>query len=145
VPWLSAVRASSVLVVCGSLDPGARQQLVVLGRAGLDGVTVVTSPADVNRPVAARAAEAMAATLAAETHELLDAQRPDVVVVLGGDTTAGVLGDAVIAVTGLLAPGTPVGRWLDGTGPIVVTRSGSFGESSALHDLLVLMLRGAFG
>lgn len=128
--------ASSVVVVCGTLDAGAREQLAVARAAGLAGLTVVASPSDVARPVPDLVAEAMGRALAAEAREVVAAHHPDVLVILGGDTTAAVLGDAAITVTGLVAPGTPIGRRLDGTGPAVVTRSGSFGDANALLDLV---------
>ena len=55
---------------------------------------------------------------------------------VGGDTAAAVLGPEPLLVGGTLAPGTPWARPLDGAGPLVVTRAGSFGTRSSLAELV---------
>jgi len=140
-----------VLVVCGSLHAAARRQIEVLARAGavvvelagnLDvaaaglaaGRTVVlVTPTRAIRPVTDDAARAMASAIAAAVAHLGIAPL-GTLVVIGGDTAAAVLGDGPRLAGGMLAPGTP---WspADG-GPLVVTRSGAFGDDDALVDLL---------
>ena len=57
-------------------------------------------------------------------------------VVVGGDTAAAVLGDEPMVVGGTLAPGVPWSRRADGSGPLVVTKAGGFGHPTTLVDLL---------
>ena len=59
-----------------------------------------------------------------------------VLVVLGGDTAAAVLGDEPMVVGGTLAPGVPWSRRADGSGPLVITKAGGFGHPTTLVDLL---------
>jgi hypothetical protein len=47
-----------------------------------------------------------------------------------------VLGDAPSLAFAPVRPGAPASRRADGTGPIYVTRSGSFGDEDALVDLV---------
>lgn len=136
------IDACSVLVVCGSLDAGARAQLDRLHAAGRRDVFVVASADDVRRPLPDDVAESMAVALAAEARQVIGGQRLDVVVVLGGDTTAAVIGDVPMSAHGLVAPGTAISRRADGTGPWFVTRSGSFGGRDALRDLVTSMIDG---
>ena len=48
--------------------------------------------------------------------------------IVGGDTAAAVLGDGVHVAGGTVAPGIPWARRADGTGPLVVTKAGGFGD-----------------
>ena len=57
-------------------------------------------------------------------------------VVLGGDTAAAVLGDEPMVVGGTLAPGVPWSQRADGSGPLVITKAGGFGHRTTLVDLL---------
>jgi uncharacterized protein YgbK (DUF1537 family) len=60
-----------------------------------------------------------------------------VVVVVGGETAAALLGDRPMAVIGTMAPGVACSSPLaDPDGPLVVTRPGGFGGPHALVDLL---------
>ena len=59
-----------------------------------------------------------------------------VLVIVGGDTAAAVLGDEPLIAGGTLAPGVPWARRGDGRGPLVVTKAGGFGHATTLVDLL---------
>jgi uncharacterized protein YgbK (DUF1537 family) len=126
-----------VLVVCGSLHPVARAQLDTL-RADERGhdVTVLSSPQPDRGSVAAHDAERVAAELGAAARELLASGRFDVLIVLGGDTAAAVLGDDPVVVGGTLTAGVPWSRRGDGSGPLLVTKAGGFGGPSTLVELL---------
>ena len=81
-------------------------------------------------------AQAVAEQLAATAADLAATAAVGTLVVLGGDTAAAVLGPAPLLVGGTLAAGTPWARRPDGTGPLVVTRAGSFGTRSSLAELV---------
>jgi uncharacterized protein YgbK (DUF1537 family) len=123
-----------VLVVCGSLHATARAQLDALGWRS--DVTVVSSPLPADPVVADADAARMAADLGAAARKLLDRRPFGVVVIIGGDTAAAVLGDEPLVVGGTLAPGVPWSRRVDGDGPLVVTKAGGFGHRDTLVDLL---------
>jgi D-threonate/D-erythronate kinase len=122
------------LVVCGSVHPSARTQLA---RLAASGVVIVTTPLLSNglSTVDARAAARTAESLGTAARTLIARMGCATVITIGGDTTAAVIGDAPVLVGGSLAPGTPWGRQrLDG--PLLVSRSGGFGDPDALVDLL---------
>ena len=79
------------LVVCGSLHPLARTQVAAV--RDVAGVTVLSSPVPDRPSVTGPDADRAAAALAAAAHELLATGRFGVVVIVGGDTAAAVLGD----------------------------------------------------
>jgi uncharacterized protein YgbK (DUF1537 family) len=119
-----------VVVVCGSLHPAARAELAQLPPS----VRVLTTPASaVLDPL--EAARGLRDRL-----DGLDGPsgpgRVGTLVVVGGDTAAVVLGDGPLAVGGLMAPGVPWARRPDGTGPLVITRSGGFHGPAALTAVL---------
>ena len=78
----------------------------------------------------------MAAELGAAARDLLATRPFGVLVVLGGDTAAAVLGDEPMVVGGTLAPGVPWSQRADGSGPLVITKAGGFGHPTTLVDLL---------
>ncbi len=135
------VGTGEILVVCGSLHPRARAQLDRLAQERMEAVTVVASPEPAARPVIETEALAAASRLAGYTRRLIDSTRPAAVVVIGGDTAAALLGDGPRIVGGTVVPGAPWSRPLDGRGPLVVTRAGSFGVGDALVELIA-RLRG---
>jgi uncharacterized protein YgbK (DUF1537 family) len=72
--------------------------------------------------------------------------RADVLVLVGGDTAAAVLGDAPRSVGGYAALGMPWSRAVEsrgtsgevrGEGPLVITKAGSFGTVESLVEVLV--------
>ena len=132
--WGGGPLARPALVAVGSLHPVARGQLLALREAWLPGVVVVAT-APVDGPVDAAAAERAAAALAEEVRALT-AGGVATLVLVGGDTAAAVLGDAVHMAGGTVAPGIPWARRADGTGPLVVTKAGGFGSRDTLVDLL---------
>ena len=143
------------LVVCGSANPVARAQLAALAggsttiakdaASALSALaarrdTILATPVPSGRVDAGRA-DAEAARLGAQVAEVAaKAAGLAVIVVIGGDTAAMVLGKAPVRVLGSVAPGT---AWL--VSPRyrlpVVTRAGGFGDERALVDLLWGTLR----
>jgi uncharacterized protein YgbK (DUF1537 family) len=142
-------------IVCGSANPVARRQLAV---AADRGTTIAKDAASAISALAARRdtilatpipdgsvdssrADAEAARFAAEVEEVAEkAAGLAVIVVIGGDTAAAVLGSAPVRVLGSVAPGT---AWV--VSPRyrrpVVTRAGGFGDERAIADLLWGTLR----
>lgn len=144
-------RQVDALVAAGAtrieLDP--RQALApdALGAASTGAVVVLVCRAPSNPSIDAGAAEAAAAVLAAGAHHALTARTFGTLVVIGGDTAAAVLGDAVVEVGGVLAPGIPWSRCVEprpgaapgalrAVGPVVVTKAGAFGDVDTLVRLL---------
>ncbi|MFT3851686.1 MAG: four-carbon acid sugar kinase family protein [Ilumatobacteraceae bacterium] len=125
---------SPVLVVVGSLHPVARGQVAALDDAGVDVEVLVTAVVD--GPVADADAERVAAELAATARRRLAGGNVATLVLVGGDTAAAVLGDGVLVAGGTVAPGIPWSRRADGSGPLVVTKAGGFGDPRALVDLV---------
>ena len=128
--------AGDVLVVCGSLHPTARAQLDAV-RARCDpAVTVLASPEPDGPSITPACADRVAAELGAIARQVLAAGTVGVLVIVGGDTAAAVLGDEPLIAGGTLAPGVPWARRRDGRGPLVVTKAGGFGHATTLVDLL---------
>lgn len=125
---------SPALVVVGSLHPVARAQVAALGDAGDDVEVLVT--AEVDGPVAHPDAERVAAELAATVRRRLAGGDVATLVIVGGDTAAAVLGDGVVVAGGTVAAGIPWSRRADGSGPLVVTKAGGFGDQRTLVELL---------
>jgi 4-hydroxythreonine-4-phosphate dehydrogenase len=123
-----------VLVVCGSLHAMAREQLDALGEP--PGVTVLRSPPPAGPAVDDAEAAEVARGLGAAARAVLGSRPVGVLVVIGGDTAAAVLGDEPLLVGGTLAPGVPWSRRADGSGPLVITKAGGFGRRDTLVDLL---------
>lgn len=122
-PWPEG----TVVVVNGSASPVAHEQVRQL-RAQRSAVSVVSVPEATTElhPDAARAVAADASRLVAEAA---------VVVVIGGDTAAALLGDAPRSVGGFAAAGMPWSLDALGGGPLVITKAGAFGGPDAFLDL----------
>ena len=71
---------------------------------------------------------AVAAALGERALRALDANGFRTVVLVGGDTTAEVLGDAVVSVGGTVAPGVAWSRPWGESGPLVLTKAGRVRE-----------------
>jgi uncharacterized protein YgbK (DUF1537 family) len=83
------------------------------------------------------------AAAVADRHEIVYepvAPRGDVFVIVGGDTAAAVLGDRAMVVGGTIEPGVAWSRFADGTGPLVVTKPGGFGDEQTLTRVLAAIL-----
>ncbi len=117
------------LIVCGSRHPTAVAQADAAEAAAL---TVLRPD-----PEARDDSLAVAAELGARTRAALAEHGFRTIVVVGGDTAAAVLGDAVVHVGGTVAPGVAWSRPWGDDGPLVLTKPGGFGSPSALVDLLV--------
>jgi 4-hydroxythreonine-4-phosphate dehydrogenase len=149
VPGVDAasVPAGPRLVVAGSLSPVARAQIdvAVLGGAAMTAdheaavAHLVAGRHVIVTSDASRVAAAVVAGLASAAHAILADERSrsvvSAVVVLGGDTAAIVLGDALVAVLGTVGPGTAVVESLLCDVPII-TRAGGFGDPDGLVRLL---------
>ena len=119
-----------VLVVCGSATAVAAAQIDEL-RAALPDVHVVTTPAHAGSLLDRAHVDALAALVRPRLAAY------GLVVLIGGDTSAAVLGDAPRRVGGYAAPGMPWSAPSSGDGPAVVTKAGAFGSPNALVRLLV--------
>ncbi len=129
-----------ILVVSGSAHPVAVAQIAALRATGLEPdirVTIVAAPAPAHLPVDDIAARRTAADLAVRVHEQLAIAPVATMVIVGGDTAAAVLGDGPRLVGGVVGPGMPWSRALDGSGPVVVTKAGGFGEPGTLVEVLL--------
>jgi D-threonate/D-erythronate kinase len=115
------------LVVCGSATAVSREQIDRLRVARPD-VGIVTPPpaeGDLSPEVSRRLAETV--------RDRLDGIAT--LVVIGGDTTAALLGDAPRRVYGTVLPGLPWSLDAHDGGPIVITKAGGFGDPDTLVGL----------
>lgn len=122
--------AGTTLVVCGSASAVSREQLDRLVAERPD-VRVVAAPA-ADGPLHPDVAR----LVALDARATVESMGPDVVVIVGGETAAAVLGDAPRLVGGFAAPGMPWSRDAHGGGPLVITKAGGFGGPDALVALL---------
>ncbi len=119
------------LVVSASRHPMAAAQVAALQARGVD---VLQPPVDAHNADAA----AVLSRLAGEARERLVAD-PSIstLVVVGGDTTAAVIGEATVVVEGTLGVGIAVGSIeLLGRRLRLVTKPGGFGSAGTLVDVL---------
>lgn len=138
------------LVVCGSVHPIAREQVAAAAARGATiaehvdadvlaamaaGTPVVLCSPPVAGPVTAEQAARTAARLVHEAASVIESGHVGTLVVIGGDTAAALLGDALVVVHGSVRPGTALVESLVVDVP-VITRAGAFGGADALVDLL---------
>lgn len=138
------------LVVCGSAHRSARRQVdrarlrgaIVAERvepAGMaamaEGTPLVLCTPPVHGPVTPDQAEAVLATLVHEAASVVEGGHVGTLLLIGGDTAAAVLGDALVLVLGSIVPGTALIESLVVEVP-VITRAGGFGADEALVELL---------
>lgn len=121
---------SPVLVVCGSANPIAREQIRRL-RAALPNLEVIAT----SEPDGALRGQAVV-DLAELALLRIETLQPQTIVLVGGDTAARVLGNGVMAASGFAAFGMPRICELDFRGPHWITKAGGFGGPNALVDLL---------
>ncbi|MEY4338580.1 MAG: hypothetical protein RLZ14_430 [Actinomycetota bacterium] len=116
------------VVVCASASPVAREQVARV-RSLLPVVEVIDTalPDGPLHPGAARELAVVARS------SMRDA---GLVVLVGGDTAAAVLGDAPRWVGGFAAPGMPWSLDQHHLGPVVVSKAGAFGDADTLVRLL---------
>lgn len=124
-----------LLVAVSSLHPAALDQVGWLRARAAAGVDVLTTAPELGHPVTA------ARDLADRVAEALAGQPYDALVVVGGDGAAAVLArlDADgVEVDGAVVPGCPSGTVAGGAadGLRVVTKSGGFGRTSALDEIV---------
>jgi uncharacterized protein YgbK (DUF1537 family) len=119
------------LVVCGSANAVARRQIARLDQRR---VTVLATPLP-TRAVSEKEAQKAARALAERAASHWEHEPVGVVVVIGGDTAAALLGDALMVVFGTAGPGTAVVESIVVDVP-VITRAGGFGDDDALVALL---------
>ncbi len=115
------------VVVVGSVHPVAIAQADRLD--GLHGVSVVRT-----NLAADSTADELLADLACRARSLT--ATASIVVIVGGDTAAALLGDEPVIVSGLAGLGMAVCSTPALPGAVVVTKPGSFGDPNALVDLL---------
>ena len=82
--------------------------------------------------------------LGTAVRKITDEVKPDTLIIIGGDTTSGVIeacGVTSLELQGELQPGTVSGVALDGsiTDSLLVTRAGGFGDEQALLELVTLL------
>lgn len=137
--------AGGVIVVRGSRHPAACSQVDRLRSTDVGIPVVVIEPDPSSDAVVdpvhddpVRLAARVARDVAASAHRALAARPDAVMVVLGGDTAAAVLGDHAVEVVGTLGDGASWGRWRD---RVVVVRPGGFGDADALVRLVRGTLR----
>ncbi len=138
------------LVVCGSAHPAARAQITHAAAAGalvverfepsvlhamLEGTPVVLRSPPSAGPIGADEASAAATRLVYEAGAVVESGHVGTLIVIGGDTAAALLGDALVVVHGSVRPGTALVESLVVDVP-VITRSGGFGAADALSELL---------
>ena len=135
------------LILCGSLHPLSRRQIAALGapafapddddaiiRSLLFGADAAVATPEIAGPIEAVAADAMATSLATKAWRWLDAGDGKLLVVLGGDTAAAVLGERSLRVLGSVDTGVPLCETSDGRR--VVTKGGAIGRPDTLARLL---------
>ena len=125
-----ARKSEQTLVVCGSGSGVAVEQVRRLraARPELEVITTLTPKG----PLVPELAEEVAAA----ARERLSAGAVGSVVIVGGDTAAAVLGDALRRVHGYAAAGMPWSLDAGDGGPVVITKAGGFGGPDALVELL---------
>lgn len=159
--------ARRVLVICGTRHAVASLQIRELCReepAALASLTpgydAAAAAAGINKRLQTDTWAALAADFpdlpAAEARRLLDnalrdvlprLDRPDAVIVMGGDTLAvcnGILGASGLAVRGLLARGIAISEFSDGAwaGLPVISKSGAFGSADTLRQIIEMTAAG---
>ena len=120
--------AGRALVVCGSRQPMARAQVAAVSPLH----RVVLSPHDLT--YSSSVLRALADEVDSRLHDT------GVLVVVGGDTAAAVLGDRAMVVGGTLEVGVAWSRFADGSGPLVLTKPGSFGDEFTIARVLASIL-----
>ena len=136
------------LIVCGSLHPLSRAQIVALPftTANLDAadeaLATLASGSDAVLATASRAtaidaaeAERTAADVAKTTWHLLEASRAPTLIVLGGDTAAAILGKREMRILGNVDVGVPLAM-SEREKLHVVTKGGGIGTPETLLGLL---------
>ena len=118
-----------VLVVCGSANSVAREQVRRLQLARPDVGVCATAIPDGDLHTAAVAA------LASQARTAIAELQPRTIVILGGDTAAALLGSSARIVEGFAAPGMPLIR-AEENGPLIITKAGGFGGPDALVGLV---------
>ena len=121
-------------VICGSAHLVSHEQLRRLAIARPD-IVVMSAPA-----ADGELQPEFASTLAERATLWIAEAQPGTIIVIGGDTTAALLGDASRSVGGFVAPGMPWSRDEAGGGPMVVTKAGGFGGPDALVELCAARL-----
>jgi D-threonate/D-erythronate kinase len=138
------------VVVCGSAHPVAAAQIDRVRTRGGEvvdrfvpdvlrameaGTPVVLRVPAPDGPITPLQATAAMQSLMQEAASLIESGHVGTLVLIGGDTTAALLGDALVVVLGSVVPGTALVESLVVDIP-VITRAGGFGTDDALVDLL---------
>lgn len=138
------------LVVCGSAHPSARRQIDCARRRGAtvvervepaalaamaEGAPLILWPPVLDGPAEPDAADTALSSLVAEAASVVESGHVGTLILIGGETAAALLGDALVAVLGSVAPGTALLESLIVDVP-VIARAGGFGNDDALAELL---------
>lgn len=135
---LNGIGADPVGKLAAAISAG-EVAVLKLGKPGPDGGS---GPTELRER-----AGTIVANLGRAAREIIDTACPDALIVIGGDTTGGVLaacGVHSICLQGELQPGTVSGRPVDGSiaGVLLVTRAGGFGDENSLSELVSLLISG---
>ncbi|MFN8022727.1 MAG: four-carbon acid sugar kinase family protein [Acidimicrobiales bacterium] len=131
-----AVPGARALVVSASRHPAALEQLEAVRARG---IVVVQPPADARVEDADRV---LAELADAARHALAADPVVDVLVVIGGDTAAAVIGEADVTVHGTLDVGVASGTVvLDGRRLQLITKPGGFGTAGTVTGVLDQVMR----
>jgi uncharacterized protein YgbK (DUF1537 family) len=123
-------RPGPALVVCGSATEVSHLQLAAL-RTERPAVEVIAA-----EPASAELRPDVAHMVVERARHRIAQLRPGTIVVIGGETAAGLLGDEPRLVGGTVLPGLPWSRDARGGGPLVISKAGGFGHPRTLIDLL---------
>ena len=141
---LAEITADEVLE--GFSDESVERMSVLVERDGV--VVLKLGRLDPNEEMSTDELRALAGPIAGKLGQFVktitDNAKPDVLVVIGGDTTSGVLeacGVESLGLQGELQPGTVSGIPIDGSiaDTLLITRAGGFGDEKSLLQLITLL------
>jgi D-threonate/D-erythronate kinase len=119
-----------IVVVCASLHPVSRAQIVAVAEVGID---VVTSS-----EVRGDDSELIARDVAQRARQMVTARQARSVILLGGDTAEAFLGDTVVRVFGSIDVGVSLGEAeIEGRKLRIASKPGGFGTANTLVDLVM--------
>lgn len=124
-------RTGRVVLACASATTVSAEQVRRV-MVALPEVEVIAAPPADGAPLRPDAARAVGDRVG----ERLERGDVGTLVVVGGDTSAAVLGDEDRLVGGYAGPGMPWSVAASGDGPLVITKAGGFGGPDALVELL---------
>jgi uncharacterized protein YgbK (DUF1537 family) len=135
-----------VLIVCGSLNATSRHQIARLGLPVLgleddlsetNGLMLIATHYQ-RGAIDNDLADSVASGVAARVRDLLKStRRIATLLVIGGDTSAAIVGDATLDVIGTVDTGIPISRFSTESGEVLlITKGGGIGQADTLTRLL---------